>query len=48
MNKEQCLEMIKLLSAIESWSLSCGKTLPDYIGDRLCDTINELSKEVLK
>jgi len=48
MNKEQCLDIIKLLSAIESWSFSCGKTLPDYLADRVCDTINALSKEVLK
>ena len=49
MTKQDCLEVIKLLSALESWSFSNGlKVLPDYLFDRLDAAIEKLSVEVLK
>ena len=48
MSKEQMLEMIKLLSALESWSFSSGQRLPDYLFESLDKAIGELSAEVLK
>lgn len=48
MTKNQMLEMIKLLSALESFSLSCGKQMPDYLLDRLDAALKDLCKEVLK
>ena len=48
MNKEQYLDLLKLLSAIESWSFSTNHDLPDYLHERLCDAIESLTKEVLK
>ena len=48
MTKEQALEIIKLLSALESWGFAQGKTLPDYLHERLCSIIDQLSVEVLK
>ena len=48
MNKEQILEVIKLLSALESWGFSNGQKLPDYLHDRLIDSVDVLSAEVLK
>ena len=48
MNKEQALEIIKLLSALESWGFAQGKTLPDYLHERLCSIIDQLTVEVLK
>ena len=48
MNKEQMLEVIKLLSALESWGFSNGQKLPDYLHDRLIDSVDVLSVEVLK
>lgn len=48
MNKQEMLELIKLLSAIESWSFSAGTRLPDYLFEKLDDTINKLTDEVLK
>ena len=48
MNKEQALEIIKLLSALESWGFAQGKTLPHYLHERLCSIIDQLTVEVLK
>ena len=48
MNKADCLDVIKLLSALESWGFSQKENLPDYLHDRLLDAIEKLSKEVLK
>ena len=48
MTKEQALELLKLLSALESWSYANGSTLPDYLHERLCDALDALTTEVLK
>lgn len=48
MNKAQILEIIKLLSALESWSFSAAKSMPDYLFERLDNLIIELSDEILK
>jgi hypothetical protein len=48
MTKEQALEIIKLLSALESWSFAQGNRLPDYLHEQLCSIIDQLSVEVLK
>lgn len=48
MTKEQVIELIMLLSALESWSFSAGQRLPDYLIDRLGAGIDALVKEVLK
>jgi hypothetical protein len=48
MNKEQAIELLKLLSALESWSFANGQRLPDYLHDRLCAAIDALTVEVLK
>lgn len=48
MTKEQILETIKLLSALESWAFSCGQPIPDYLLERLGKMIGELDKELLK
>ena len=49
MNKEQALEILMLLSAIESWSFAKdGVLLPDYLHDKLSNVVAELTKEVLK
>jgi len=47
MNKENLLELIKLLSAIESWSFSNGQKMPDYLFEKLDRTIDLLSEELL-
>lgn len=47
MTKAEHLELIKLLSALESWGFSQNERLPDYLHDRLLESIEKLSKEVL-
>ena len=48
MTKEQYIDLLMLLSALESWALSASTTMPDYLHDRLCVTVNLLTKEVLR
>ena len=48
MTKEQMLGIIKLLSALESWSFSAGQRMPDYLFEKLDKSIVELTAEVLK
>lgn len=48
MTKQECLDLLMLLSALESWSFSTKERLPDYLHDRLADGVAVLSREVLK
>ena len=48
MTKQDYLDIIKLLSALESWAHSAGSRFPDYLGEQIIDAIEKLSKEVLK
>lgn len=48
MNKELSLRIMLLLSALESWSLSVDKSLPDHTHDELSDIVETLREEVLK
>ena len=48
MTKAETLEVIKLLSALESWSFSDKHHLPDYLYEKINVLINALTKEVLK
>jgi hypothetical protein len=48
MTKEQILNTIKLLSALEAWSFANNHRLPDYLLENLDQTIDVLSKEVLQ
>ena len=47
MTKEQILELIKLLSALESWSFSAGKNMPDYLFTKIDKQMGELTRELL-
>lgn len=47
MSKPQALDLLMLLSALESWSFSTGKPLPDYLFERLDVAIAQLRDEVL-
>jgi hypothetical protein len=47
MTREQKLEMLMMLSAVESWTFSLQKTLPDYLHDRLSRSMEVLTGEVL-
>ena len=39
MTKEQILELIKLLSALESWSFSSKTDIPDYLKENICKAV---------
>jgi len=48
MTKQQLLDVIKLLSALEGWSFAEKHRLPDYLLENLDKTVELLTKEVLK
>lgn len=41
MNKEQAIDLLMLLSALESWAFSNSR-IPDYLQDRMADHIQML------
>ena len=47
MTKQQTLDVLMLLSALESWSFSVGKALPDFLHDNLRESVNLLTSELL-
>jgi len=47
MTKEEALQAIKLLSALESWAFSTKNLLPDYLHEDLCTTQQVLQTIVL-
>jgi hypothetical protein len=48
MTKEEALNIIKLLSALESWAFSTKNLLPDYLHDDLCVSVKKLEAIVLE
>jgi len=48
MTKEDALKLIKLLSAMESWSFSVKSDLPVYLHEDLCLAVEKLEKIVLE
>lgn len=48
MTREECLAVIKLLSALESWSFAEGKRCPDWLYEDLEKAQEILTREILK
>jgi len=48
MTKEQILQLIKLLSAVESWSYADKRQMPEYLYERIDEAMAVLEQEVLK
>lgn len=48
MTKEEALNIVKLLSALESWAFSTANKLPDYLHDDLCVAVKKLEKIILE
>lgn len=48
MTREQALDLLMLLSAIESVLMSDGKRVPDYLIERIDDAVDMLKAEVMK
>lgn len=47
MTKEEALQAIKLLSAMESWAFSLKERMPDYLHEDLCRSMEVLENIVL-
>lgn len=47
MTKAEALDLIRLLSAIESWALSQQRPMPDYLPEQMSDAMETLEKIVL-
>lgn len=43
-----CMDAIKILSALESWSFAAGHRIPDYLLENLNSVVERLEKEILK
>ena len=48
MDKKELLALMRLLSALESWSFSVGQMLPDYLLDDLAKFTSLLEDQILK
>ncbi len=48
MTPTELLALMRLLSALESWSFSSNTALPDYLHDDLCRMVKRLEAEILK
>ena len=47
MTKPEALDLLMLLSALESWGMSNGQRLPDYLIERLDTSLEVLRAEIL-
>ena len=47
MTKADCLDIVRLLSALESWGFATNNRLPDYLHDDLCAMVAKLCAEIL-
>jgi hypothetical protein len=48
MTKQDALNLIKLLSALESWAFSTKTPFPDYLTEDLCVAVRKLEAIVLE
>jgi hypothetical protein len=48
MTPKQKLEIVKLLSALESWGFSLRERMPDYLHEQLSSTVDLLCNEITK
>jgi len=48
MTKQQLIELVKLLSALESWSFADKHRLPDYLLENLDKQMEVVTLEILK
>ena len=48
MSKQELLDLIKLLSALESWTFSGSSSLPDHLYNKIDESMAILEQEILK
>ena len=47
MTTQELLQMMRLLSALESWGFSCGKPMPEYLHERIVEASEVLDRAIL-
>jgi hypothetical protein len=47
-SKQDCLELLMLLSALESWSFSVKAPIPDYLIESIEYKVETLKKQILE
>ena len=48
MTKQEYINILKLLSALEGWSYSVGARLPDQLAEDLTAAVHVLERDILK
>lgn len=48
MNKDELLELVKLLSALEGWGFTEQKRIPDYLLERINYCVEFLCEKIKK
>ena len=48
MAKQELLDLLKLLSAIESWVFSCNNKMPDYLLEKIDAAMLMVEREIMK
>lgn len=48
MTKENALDILQLLSALEGWSMTEQHTIPEYLHDTLTSVVDLLRVQILK
>jgi len=48
MTKQEALAAMKLLAALESWAFSTKTSLPDYLHEDLCKSMEVLERIILE
>jgi hypothetical protein len=47
MTKPELLQLMRLISALESWSFSSNTPLPDYLRGQVTSAVDVLEREIL-
>jgi hypothetical protein len=47
MTTPELLQLMRLLSALESWGFSCGTPMPEYLHDHLISAVDVLERDIL-
>ena len=47
MTKKQMLDLMRLLSALESWAMSRSERLPDYLHEQIAAVTETLEQHIL-
>ena len=47
MTTQELLQILRLLSALESWGFSCGKQIPEYLHEQVFRANEVLEYEIL-